>query len=644
MRKALHFLAAMFVSGSALAQIQYTPCKTSDFDRFKGTVTATEKAPVLSRATQSMNFTYAQDPYTAYALNGTTAGVTRIFVAFEIPPEDLALLKGNKITSVNIVAGTDGKSPQRNLVTDVKVFVAETLGSTPSNIQAGKMSDTPFGTNYITLDNPYEITSADKSLYVGCYYIIPSVSPYYYLTVDGVPTDRYTCLYATSNNDTFPTKWGLGSSEIGSACISCTIEGDNLPNNFVEISDSKFPTYVKPGAQASYSITVHNLGVNKINKLQVTTEVEGSDPVSTDLACNIQPGNSASCTINNIAFNNPGYVNITSTITTVNSTELQYSNPSVTSPVAVYSDGYDRNVVVEEGTGTWCGWCPAGMVMMDYIKKTYPDRIMRIAVHSGDEMEASTYSEFVDDYISGFPCAIFNRSFQLTPTVSDANSYVDDIFDSFTQHGAYCKVDFSGSVNSDKLVVNSSTRFIIDSSVPHYLSFALVEDNVGPYYQTNYYAGGSRGKMGGWELKGSQVRTTFEDVARDLYSYPGLEGSLPDNIKKDTDYTFSTEIPLRYVSNDDFRVVAMITNAITGEIVNASEKSFNKKDSSGGVDSVAADKTGIKVSADNGTITVSGADSFKVFTLEGREVSATGLASGIYIVSAGGESVKVIIR
>ena len=49
----------------------------------------------------------------------------------------------------------------------------------------------------------------------------------------------------------------------------------------------------------------------------------------------------------------------------------------------------------EEATGAWCGYCPAGMVMMENIKKTYPaDRCIPIAVHQGDRLEVDGYMGF----------------------------------------------------------------------------------------------------------------------------------------------------------------------------------------------------------------------------------------------------------
>ena len=44
---------------------------------------------------------------------------------------------------------------------------------------------------------------------------------------------------------------------------------------------------------------------------------------------------------------------------------------------------YDRVTVVEEGTGTWCGWCVRGIVALEYMRENYPDKFIGIGVHYG---------------------------------------------------------------------------------------------------------------------------------------------------------------------------------------------------------------------------------------------------------------------
>jgi hypothetical protein len=46
-----------------------------------------------------------------------------------------------------------------------------------------------------------------------------------------------------------------------------------------------------------------------------------------------------------------------------------------------------RTVLVEEFTGAWCGWCPDGAVVLEDILANYPDDVVGVSIHDGDDME-----------------------------------------------------------------------------------------------------------------------------------------------------------------------------------------------------------------------------------------------------------------
>ena len=174
------------------------------------------------------------------------------------------------------------------------------------------------------------------------------------------------------------------------------------------------------------------------------------------------------------------------------------------------------------------------------------------------------------------------------------------------------------------------------------LSFVIVEDHVGPYGQSNYYAGGGYGPLEGWEKKGDTVETYFDDVARAINSYPGIEGSLPEVLEAGKTYDYSLDMSLSNVKNTWFRVIALITNAATGEIMNADEMVVYK-DNGAGVEGVVSDSN-IEIKAGNGEIIVTGAENVAVYTLDGRRVNNVNLPAGVYLVNADGKSAKVLVK
>jgi len=92
-------------------------------------------------------------------------------------------------------------------------------------------------------------------------------------------------------------------------------------------------------------------------------------------------------------------------------------------------------------------------------------------------------------------------------------------------------------------------------------------------------------------------------------------------------------------------VAALLINDTTGEIVNAAVIDCLEGDSAGIEDVVAGDSNA-DITIGAGSITVEGARVVSVYSLDGRKVAdgnATGLAAGIYIVVADGNSTKVAV-
>ena len=57
--------------------------------------------------------------------------------------------------------------------------------------------------------------------------------------------------------------------------------------------------------------------------------------------------------------------------------------------IAVMTPGTEaqiKNVLLEQHTGAWCGWCPDGTVVLDQIVDLYGDRVIGVKLHTGDAM------------------------------------------------------------------------------------------------------------------------------------------------------------------------------------------------------------------------------------------------------------------
>lgn len=268
---------------------------------------------------------------------------------------------------------------------------------------------------------------------------------------------------------------------------------------------------------------------------------------------------------------------------------VTYTNESAEKVVksinsALYRIGsvYSRKVVAEEGTGTWCGYCPHGIVGMKAMKKKHPDDFIGIAVHGEDIMQVDKYMEGMITYIDGFPSALVNRSSVIDPLSSNLESqYKKEIIKPSVASIKIKKAEFGGKDSTlIQINVGSSFAFSTDRANQNFrYAFVVIENDVkgtsADYNQANYYSGGDSGRMGGFEslpdpIPASQM--SYQEVARDIVSsFTGIEQSLPVNIEKDKEctyeYTFPT--PKTIFNKKNIEVIVLLLDRITGEIWNA---------------------------------------------------------------------------
>jgi thiol-disulfide isomerase/thioredoxin len=205
-----------------------------------------------------------------------------------------------------------------------------------------------------------------------------------------------------------------------------------------------------------------------------------------------------------------------------------------------------RVVVVEEGTGTWCGWCPRGTVMMDFLAEQHPDHVAAIAVHNGDPMVVSTYDSGLGTIISGYPSGLVDR--QSTPF--DPTDFEAAMLDRITVESP---VAVSQEVEWDevtrKATVHSKLTFNEAVNGAYRISVVFTEDGVtgttAAYGQTNYYAGGGNGPMGGFESLGSTVpasASVYNHVARALVGgFNGALNSVPTANAAGSEHVYTSE-------------------------------------------------------------------------------------------------------
>lgn len=326
------------------------------------------------------------------------------------------------------------------------------------------------------------------------------------------------------------------------------------------------------------SMEVKNNGSTTISSLDVDWN-DGTAHTAT-ISTNIAPGATASVNhtipVNYAATNT---FDIDVDITLVNSNADPNPNDNTGSTIiTTLSSTPDKYVVIEEGTGTWCGWCPRGAVAMEYMYNNYPDFI-GIAVHNGDPMTVNAYDAGAG--FTGFPgCNVDRVILGADVGSSQFENYYNQ------RKNLLTPVSVSGTVTSNglDLTIDASATFYSNFSNADYrLGVIMVENNVtgtsSGYNQSNYYSSQSQnmaltGAGHNWQQEPSTVPASdmeYDEVGRALLGgYNGQAGSIPAAIVDGQvyNYTFNYTIPAAYKKNDMHAVIVVIDN-VTGEILNA---------------------------------------------------------------------------
>lgn len=245
---------------------------------------------------------------------------------------------------------------------------------------------------------------------------------------------------------------------------------------------------------------------------------------------------------------------------------------------------YTRRMVVEEGTGGWCGYCVRGIVGMKYMHETYPDRFIGIAVHNGDEYEMADYSYYLSGFFSGYPNCIINRNGSAyQPTVEELENYLVS-HDSETD----CDILLTAQMEDGLINIQTTTTFLSEQLQNTYrMAFVVCEDKL-PLRQKNYYSGGSLGEMGGFENLPSVVDTEVDDVARGIYpSAEGVENVFPEAIHRleTYEYNCSFQSPA-YNSASNLWVAVLLIDGDSKQVVQAAK---TKVEAASGLQSVSDD-------------------------------------------------------
>lgn len=304
-----------------------------------------------------------------------------------------------------------------------------------------------------------------------------------------------------------------------------------------------------------------------------------------------------------------------------------------------------HRVLLEEGTGSWCGYCPLGFLAMDYIEATYGDMVTEVSVHNDDPFALASYDQFLQ--LGGYPMGRVNRGPVVAPAVlapetgvysfssaSGEETFVDMIERALSVP-AEGEVEISRALVGDGIVtVDTEVRFALDRADCDYNLLAVVTEDRLPYYQSNYLSGMSDPLLGEWGKGDPQMYYEYPAVARGVAGtgFYGEGGLLPTEFKagEKASARLRFALPQSVKNVENVRIAVVLIDGANGDVVSCAKSEYLDPME------VRQVNSSCRFSVEGGRVLFDGnSDDVEVFTPQGVRV-ANGSLQGLYIVRAVG--------
>ncbi|PZD77245.1 Omp28-related outer membrane protein [Mesonia sp. K7] len=178
-----------------------------------------------------------------------------------------------------------------------------------------------------------------------------------------------------------------------------------------------------------------------------------------------------------------------------------------------------RKVAIEDYTGTWCGWCPRVLLVIDKAEEVSDDLVV-LAIHNNDEMQFEQEEAIRDAFNVGnsLPKLFVNRTQNIVVSqdvdIQPAVDYISSLAGTEVEQS----IAIQTKLNGTDLRVEVDLLSSINIPSNHKLAVYLYQDKL-IYDQTNYYV----------EVSGHPLSELGNPIPNYEHNHV-LEASLTDNV------------------------------------------------------------------------------------------------------------------
>ena len=453
----------------------------------------------------------AEDEYGGLGVGASDTYYCAIF----IPGTNAALLN-KTISAVRFAMVSENAQ-------SVSVWVSKTLPesiSTKTVDELVPVDDVQVGINDVALSKAHKITS--DGLYIGYTFRIPDVKDvndaYPICITDGEPAIN-TLLLRTSKAI---TSW-QNTTAYGRLYLQVLLNGSIAYQNAASPAGME-DVMLGINTEGTALMPVTNLGSEPITSIEYSVKAKTTTKASLEFASPIMFGNTSYVSIPLTGDETFGTSTRTITINKVNgkSNQAPTADKSVKITVTTLVRVVQRGIVMEEYTGTACGWCPRGLVGMEKLRAKYGNQFIGVAYHgyNGNYSDAMFIpSSAYTLSFSGAPSCHLQRAFgEIDPYYGTGSDIVSDC-EAVISTPALADVQVVGEWNEDKTAINATATIEgVGGDGNYQIIYALIADGLtgegSMWAQSNYYNGqtGLPQDMAFLTDAGSSYYPVFNDV------------------------------------------------------------------------------------------------------------------------------------
>jgi len=391
--------------------------------------------------------------------------------------------------------------------------------------------------------------------------------------VDGSPNIPYPPLTADPNDDVrYLFSWSNAALDIA-------------------MSSLDIPPVTRVQQPVTVRGTVRNQGSTPIHSFSIAYSVDGSDEMEMDVEGTTLGSNDSYAFEHPIAFTpNTAGREYTVNVRVYNANgfaedEVPENDELTTTVFTNLGISSPKRVLVEQFTGSWCGWCPDGSLQVASLLQQHPEAIA-IAVHAGgnDAMMIIEGVQLATEFSPSYPMAMIDRTLfsgeRGVPMNRGGNAWIARTSERTIEYTPLSiQVDSWHSYTPVNRIIADVTVQCSDYAPPgdYRVHCLLLRDKVigtgSGYDQANFYSNNSSFPNHPYyslpnPIRNYEHRHVLSMSATGTWGVPGLLPSIP---QADGNYShrFVFEPPFTPFDPDNYRVVAFVTRH--GELISERE-------------------------------------------------------------------------